>query len=465
MPSQIPALDAVGPAFHHTWSQLFKPFRLGLWARLALVGIATGEIPGCGGGGGDGTGSGEGDQFLSLPTDPIALFLLIFLGVLLGFVLVVGLIYVASVFRFVLLDIVLTDRHKLIKGWWRWQKRGFSYFLWQLVFAATLIVTLVIVVGVPAFLAGLSSVFEGSRPSLPVVILLGMWLGFSLMAVVVAGLVVYTLARDFVVPIMALEEVGAVEGWSRFLPMLLADKLNYLVYMIARIVLVMASLIFFGIPALILVIVLWLFLGGVGLTLFLTGLWAEWTWNFYTIGAAILFGGAALLITMYLVAFLCTPVVAFFPTYALHFLGLRYARVAEALNRHPLLVQARGASPEPGVGHSAGRRTQGTSRDSVRENGPFTRQAIQIRCPQVGVSPVGIHQIGPELVDHYEDHVGWSALWTPARDQGEEQNDDQPEPGPHASVLLFAMPRMSTVIPGTWNELVERRLSWRAKLP
>ena len=127
--------------------------------------------------------------------------------------------------------------------------------------------------------------------------------------------------------------------------MLLADKLNYLVYMIARIVLVMASLIFFGIPALILVIVLWLFLGGVGLTLFLTGLWAEWTWSFYTIGAAILFGGAALLITMYLVAFLCTPVVAFFPTYALHFLGLRYARVAEALNRHPLLVQARGASP------------------------------------------------------------------------------------------------------------------------
>ena len=74
MPQQISALDALQPAFRHTWRQLFKPFRLGLWARLALVGIATGDIPGCSGGGGAQSRGGNGDQFLSLPTDPVSLF-------------------------------------------------------------------------------------------------------------------------------------------------------------------------------------------------------------------------------------------------------------------------------------------------------------------------------------------------------------------------------------------------------
>ena len=172
----------------------------------------------------------------------------------------------------------------------------------------------------------------------------GMWLVFGLMTVILGALVVWVLARDFVVPVMALEEVGVLEGWSRFLPMLAAEKLNYLIYLVIRTVLVLAAILFFGILALLLVIVLLLLFGGVGLTLFLAGLWAEWAWNVYTIGAAVLFGGAALLITMYLIAFLCSPAIAFFPTYAAHFLGFRYPRLSEALGRHPVLVETPGIS-------------------------------------------------------------------------------------------------------------------------
>ena len=57
-----------------------------------------------------------------MPTDGVSLFLLIFLGVLVGGVLVLAMIYVSAVFRFVLFDIVLTDRQKLMEGWWRWQR-------------------------------------------------------------------------------------------------------------------------------------------------------------------------------------------------------------------------------------------------------------------------------------------------------------------------------------------------------
>jgi len=43
------AVDAIYPAIEHTKKQLFQPFRLGQWTRLALVGLLAGEL-GSGGG-------------------------------------------------------------------------------------------------------------------------------------------------------------------------------------------------------------------------------------------------------------------------------------------------------------------------------------------------------------------------------------------------------------------------------
>ena len=216
--------------------------------------------------------------------------------------------------------------------------------------AATMIVTLVLVVGVPALVAAAAGVFESQRPGLAVMIVVGMWLVFSLMAVVLVAIIVWVLGGDFVVPIMALEEVGVLEGWRRFLPMLSAEKLNYLVYLIMRTVLALASLIFFGILALLLVIVLGLVFGGLALTLVLAGLWAEWTWSLYTILLAVVLGGAALMAMIYAIAFLCAPAVAFFPTYAAHFLGLSYPRLSAALSRHPGLIDAT-SRPDSPTGH------------------------------------------------------------------------------------------------------------------
>ena len=47
----LSATDAMGPAFEHTKAQLFRPFRLSQWTKLALVGLFAGEM-GTGGGGG-----------------------------------------------------------------------------------------------------------------------------------------------------------------------------------------------------------------------------------------------------------------------------------------------------------------------------------------------------------------------------------------------------------------------------
>jgi hypothetical protein len=45
----ISAVDTISLAIEHTKRQLFQPFRLGQWTRLALVGLLAGEL-GSGGG-------------------------------------------------------------------------------------------------------------------------------------------------------------------------------------------------------------------------------------------------------------------------------------------------------------------------------------------------------------------------------------------------------------------------------
>ncbi len=54
------AVDSVSPAIEQTKRQLFQPFRLGHWARLALVSILTGEFAG--------TSGGNGASSFNIPT-------------------------------------------------------------------------------------------------------------------------------------------------------------------------------------------------------------------------------------------------------------------------------------------------------------------------------------------------------------------------------------------------------------
>src|SRR5258708_16590587 len=43
------AVDTISLALEHTKQQLFRPFRLGKWLRLALIGFMTGELSSGGG--------------------------------------------------------------------------------------------------------------------------------------------------------------------------------------------------------------------------------------------------------------------------------------------------------------------------------------------------------------------------------------------------------------------------------
>ena len=125
----VSAVDIISPAFQHTKKQLFQPFRFGQWLRLALLGLATGEL-GSGGSCNFNAPSGShrqtpSDQFLpsfsnlpglghfSLPE----LVALISLAVLLAFVLIVLFVYLNSVCRFILFESIL-NKNCVFRGSW-----------------------------------------------------------------------------------------------------------------------------------------------------------------------------------------------------------------------------------------------------------------------------------------------------------------------------------------------------------
>lgn len=345
MPARLSAVEAVSPAFEHTKRQLFQPFRFQRWARLAVVSLLTGEFAGSswGGGnvnlGGGGGGSGKKDlSFLVSLADPTWerlreflpwIALLVLLGLALGLLWV----YVASVFRFVLLDAVLRDRYELRAGWARWQEPGLSYFLWQLGFTFFLLAILAVVAGLPVFLAWRAGVFRQPGQHTVLLVLGGLVLFFVVVGIVLISALVALLAKDFVVPLMALENLKVMEGWRRFLPLLAAEKASFTGYVLMKIVLAIGSAILFGIANLIVLLVLLIPLAIAGVALVLGGKAAGLSWGAFTISAAVLLGVLALAGILYVLSFISSPAVFFFQSYTLQFFGGRYPLLGALLTR------------------------------------------------------------------------------------------------------------------------------------
>ena len=146
-------------------------------------------------------------------------------------------------------------------------------------------------------------------------------------AVLVLNLLVWLFSKDFVLPIMALEGTGAVEGWRRFAPLLKAEKGAYAVYVLMKIVLAIAAAILFGIINLIVLLVLLIPVGIAGAGVVMAGKAAGLTWTAFTIAAAVTVGVALLLLMFWMFALINTPGMYFFQSYTLHFFGARYERV------------------------------------------------------------------------------------------------------------------------------------------
>ena len=350
----VSAVDCVGPAFQHTRQQLFSPFRFGQWSRLALVAVLAGElhVGSCSSGNWGQLASQRrhpGEEFLA-PAFPhldparIAQFAgliaaIVFLAIVLFFVF----LYINSVFRFILFDSVLRKECSIGDGWQRWHRPGRRYFLWQLVLAISSAVFFALLIGILlGMMGGAASLKDapghlaGMAGTLILFVLAGL---FSLLIL----LAVQALARDFLVPIMALEDLDFADGWSRLLSLIRVEPWRYVGYLLLKLVMAIAAWITFSIlafiPALIII--------GPSALLVIAGIAAGLTWSVATVSLAIIFGTIALFVLLYVIALVATPATVFFPAYAMYFFAARYPNLQALVYPAPAAPLAPEIFPVP----------------------------------------------------------------------------------------------------------------------
>lgn len=329
---------------------MFQPFRFGQWTKLAVVGLLAGEL--------GSIGSFNGGNFKFPHPDARRNFLdpgwstpdfALYAGLiaaLLAAALLLGIIlmYVGSVMRFVLFDSVLTQECRIGEAWSRRQGPGFRYFLWKLLYGVTSLVFLIALVGIPAAFAFASGWFKDPREHLVPLILGGILLFLAAAILFVTIAVIFVFTKDFVVPQMALEGIGAFEGWRRLWAMIDAEKGDYLGYIGMKIVMAIVATVIIGIATLILGVFFAVPTAVLGVVGVLAGKSAGLTWNAYTITLAVVVGCILLFVFFYLVSLVSVPAIVFFPAYSIYFFAGRYPALSVAL-----YSQSRVPAPSPGA--------------------------------------------------------------------------------------------------------------------
>lgn len=339
----VSAVDCVQPAIQHTRQQLFSRFRLGQWSRLALVAILAGEmhVGGCGGFGNIGQLASRRpkfDQGFVAPPFPhldparIAQFAVLIAAIcVLAIILFFVFLYLNSVFRFILFESVLRRECTIGESWQRWHRIGRRYFLWQIVLAISSSLFFGVLIGIPLLFMGVSGWMKDSAHHLAGLAGSFLLLIGAVLICVLAVAAIQTLARDFLVPIMALENLDFADGWSRLIGMIRAEPGRYAVYLLLKLVLIIAAWFIFSIialiPALIIIIP--------SIIIVVAGVAAGLTWNVTTVSLCVIFGTIALLLLIYVMALVSVPASIFFPAYAMYFFAARYPNLGALLNPVP----------------------------------------------------------------------------------------------------------------------------------
>jgi hypothetical protein len=336
-------VDAISPAFEHTKRQLLQPFRLGQWVRLALVGLLAGELS---------SGGFKVPNFsnFNLPRHPgsehflapdlagpnLVLFAgLIAALVVAAFLLGILLMYVSSVMRFILFDSVLVKECHIREGWSRRQRPGLHYFLWKVLYILATFGGLVVLVGIPAGFAFAVGWLNDPRQHMVALVLGGIALFLAIMIFVIGVAVIYVLTKDFVVPQMALENIGALEGWRRLWAMMKAEKSSYAGYIGMKIVLAIVVGIILGIVGFIIGLIIVIPAAGVAVAAVLGGKAAGLGWTAATITLAVVAGSVLLAVFLFVMALISVPVIVFFPAYSIYFFAARYPALSSALYSAP----------------------------------------------------------------------------------------------------------------------------------
>lgn len=347
--NRLSAIDAFNPAIARVESMLFKPFRLKTWIKMGFIGVLGGGlatfsmnssfhgpmVP---------PGGSRGD----FPSDPLyeiqkavrsvhlADYFHIIVAVLAA-VLLIALIflYLNSRFRFVLFDSVISGKPAVGRGWRRYAPQANRYFGFWLVFRLVAWATVLLIVGVPLWHAYKNGVFSGDNS-------IGAFfevIGSIALGAIAAGAVfgiISTLMKDFIMPIMALDDFQLGDAWSALWRVIASEPGAWAGYLGMKVVLAIGAGIALAIATVIAMLPASVIIGIPVAALAVPGVFALKAGT--TAVAVVLFTLAGVLaITgfccLYLI--LAAPLSIFFPAYAFYFFGGRYPKLGALLWPEP----------------------------------------------------------------------------------------------------------------------------------
>jgi hypothetical protein len=255
----ISAADAVSLAIQRTRDFLFRPFTWGTYLKLGLVAIITEGVGSNIHSSSSSRTSGHGPNF-STPfhIEPFQIAIVVAalaLAMLLGF----WIFYLVTRLRFAFFHCLIHNTKEIRPGWWLYREQAARFFWFNIVVGLGFL-AVIIAIALP-FISGFVRLYHESQqggqfdwglllslllPLIPIIILLAL-----------AGVVTDLILRDWMMPHFALEDASAGEAWSDVWHNIMAEKKQFFVYALLRVVLpFIAAVVLFmilAIPGLVLV--------------------------------------------------------------------------------------------------------------------------------------------------------------------------------------------------------------------
>lgn len=240
----ISAADAISPAVQRTKEFLFRPFKWGTFLKLGLVALVTEGLgsnfrstSSSHGGGGYSPGSGPNIHSLSdiqplWIAEGVAMLLLLFaIGA--------AIFYVITRLRFAFFHCLVHDTKEIRPGWDLYKEQA-SRFFWMNVVVGICFLLLMGLISIP-FVMGFWRVFQDMRQggSPNFMMLLGLILPLLpiILLLVVTGIALDIIMRDWMLPHFALEDASAGEAWASVWARIKAEKGQFFAYALLRLIL------------------------------------------------------------------------------------------------------------------------------------------------------------------------------------------------------------------------------------
>lgn len=240
----VSVIDPIAPAIETVKQVLFKPFDLARWftigfcAWLAFLGrgggfnfnfsYRTGRSPAqvCG----QARDFAVANLYWLIPTAVTVFILMVVLGLLI--------LWLSSRGRFMFLHCVALNKAEVKLPWRKFRDHANSLFLFRLVVGIIFFLTFIISGGLITLLLIVSkSDLAHFRLGAITGVTLASLLAFCLM---ICFIILYGFTNEFVVPIMFLRTSSTLDAWRQFLPLLSANKGRFALYVLFRIVIILA---------------------------------------------------------------------------------------------------------------------------------------------------------------------------------------------------------------------------------